>query len=136
MADMIIINKADGDNINKANVAKQEYENALHLFPALKNGWIPKVQTASALNSKGMEDSWETMNEYLSLTKENGHFESRRTDQSAEILMESIEAALLDSFLDKEGIKDQMNQINDKIRSGQLNPYDAADNLLKLYFDR
>ena len=134
MADMIIINKADGDNINKANLAKREYENALHLFPALKNGWIPKVQTASALNSNGMEESWVTMNEYLSLTKENGSFESRRTDQSGEILMESIEAALLDSFLNKEEIKARLKQINNEIQSGHLSPYDAADNLLKLYF--
>ena len=134
MADMIIINKADGDNINKANLAKREYENALHLFPALKNGWIPKVQTASALNSNGMEESWATINEYLSLTKENGSFESRRTDQSGEILMESIEAALLDSFFNKEEIKARLKQINNEIQSGHLSPYDAADNLLKLYF--
>src|SRR3989339_134259 len=50
MADFIVINKADGDNLLKTNSAKVQYENALHLFPAKESGWIPKVQTCSAIN--------------------------------------------------------------------------------------
>ena len=49
MADAIFINKADGDNIVKANLAKAEYSNALHLFPPPESGWIPVVETCSAL---------------------------------------------------------------------------------------
>ena len=134
MADLIVINKADGDNIKKAQLAKREYENALHLFPALKNEWIPKVQTASALKSDGIKDVWETINSYLSLTKSNGHFETKRTEQSGEILMESIETVLLDSFFRQEEIKTQLKHIKKQIQSGVLNPYEAADNLLKVYF--
>ena len=134
MADMLVINKADGDNIKKAQLAKREYENALHLFPALENDWIPKVQTASALKSDGIEDVWKTIVSYLSLTKGNGHFDGKRTEQSGEILKESIEAALLDSFFEQKEIKSQLKLINKQIQSGNLNPYDAADNLLKVYF--
>ena len=135
MADLIIINKADGDNINKAKLAKQEYENALHMFPALENGWIPKVQTASALKSKGIEDVWETTKAYLNLTTENSHFENKRKQQTGEILNESIESALLDNFFGKEEIKVQIKQINEQILCGSLSPYDAAEVLLKVYFD-
>lgn len=136
MADLILINKADGDNVLKANLAKREYANALHLFPALENGWTPLVQTASALNSTGMEDAWKTMNSYLSLCYENGFFDIKRKEQAGEILKESIESALLDNFFESSEIKNKLNQINDKIQSGNLNPYHAADDLLKVYFEK
>ena len=136
MADLIIINKADGDNIRKAELAKREYENALHLFPALENKWIPKVQTASSLNSQGIDDIWHTINSYLSLTKENGFFTDKRSEQSGEILMESIESKLLDSFFGREEIKNQLEKVKNEIKSGSLNPYDAAEDLLSVYFGK
>ena len=58
MADALVINKADGDNIKKSERAKREYLNALHLFPATESGWIPTVNTCSSLNNKGIEDIW------------------------------------------------------------------------------
>lgn len=136
MADLILINKADGDNVLKANLAKREYANALHLFPALDNGWTPLVQTASALNSKGMEDAWETMSSYIDLTLENGYFATKRKEQSGDILRESIESALLDNFFEKDEIKYKLKHINEKIQSGIVNPYDAAEDLLKVYFEK
>ncbi len=136
MADLIIINKADGDNIRKAELAKREYENALHLFPALENDWVPKVQTASSLNSQGIDDIWHTINSYLSLTKENGFFTDKRSEQSGEILMESIESKLLDSFFGREEIKNQLEKVKNEIKSGSLNPYDAAEDLLSVYFGK
>jgi len=136
MADLIVINKADGDNINKAQLAKREYENALHLFPAFKNKWIPKVQTASALKENGIEEVWETITSFLTLTRANGYFIGKRTEQSGEILKESIETALLDSFFEQTEIKTQLEHINKQIQSGSLSPYDAADNLLKVYFGK
>jgi len=136
MADLILINKADGDNITKAKLAKREYENALHLFPALENGWTPKVQTTSSLNSKGMGDVWEIINSYLALTNDNGYFSEKRKTQSGEILRESIEATLLDSFFEKKEIKNQLKKINREIQNGKVSPYDAAEILLKLYFEK
>lgn len=136
MADLLVINKADGDNIKKAELAKREYENALHLFPALENGWIPKVQTASSLNSKGINDIWDTINSYLLLTQDKGLFTKKRTEQSGEILMESIESKLLDNFFENEEIKNQLETIKKDIKSGSLSPYDAAEDLLRVYFGR
>lgn len=133
MADMILINKADGDNINKANLAKREFENALHLFPALKNGWIPKVETASALMKNGIEKTWETIESYVSLTKENGHFNMKRSRQSGDILRESLESSLMDDFYNTPGMKEKLTEIDNKISRGLLNPYDAAEELLNLY---
>ena len=97
---------------------------------------VPKVQTASSLNSQGIDDIWHTINSYLSLTKENGFFIDKRSEQSGEILMESIESKLLDSFFGREEIKDQLEKVKKEIKNGSLSPYDAAEDLLGVYFGR
>jgi len=80
MADLVVINKADGDNITKAKLAASGYKSALHLFPALPNGWMPDVLTASAIGNKGINLVWEKINEFVSQTKANGFFE--KTERS------------------------------------------------------
>jgi len=136
MADMILINKADGDNMTKADLARREFENALLLFPALENNWVPIVKTASALYSKGIEDVWDTISKYLKLTTENGHFQLKRSKQSGEILQESIESALMDNFYNDPDLKEKIKSIKKEIDKGNLSPYDAADELLDVYLKR
>jgi len=135
MADLLLINKADGDNIRQAELAMREYKNALHLFPALENAWTPQVQMTSAINSTGLEEVWETINLFLELTKKNGHFNKKRITQSGDILKETIETTLLDNFFGKEEIKNKLEKVNQEIQSGKLSPYDAAEELLRVYFD-
>ena len=91
MADLIVINKADGDNITKAKLAATEYRNALHLFPSLPNGWIPNVLTASAIDNSGIDHVWDKINEFVTHTKENGFFVNNRKIQSLNILTDTIE---------------------------------------------
>ncbi|RZJ67002.1 MAG: methylmalonyl Co-A mutase-associated GTPase MeaB [Flavobacterium sp.] len=83
MADAIAINKADGDNIKKAKLAKTEFGRALHFFPAKSSGWMPKAATCSAVTKEGIPEIWEIVSEYVSLTKENGFFENRRREQNS-----------------------------------------------------
>lgn len=136
MADLILINKADGDNITRAQLAKREFENALHLFPALENGWIPKVQTTSAIMNKGMDDVWQSINEYIDLTKSNAYFKTKRKEQSVDILRDSLEGSIMDSFYTNPEIKSLLKDIEDKIAAGLLNPYDAAESLVDLYLKK
>ena len=75
MADAIVINKADRDNIKKANLAKAEFSRALHLYPLNSSTWQPKVTTCSAVDNIGIDKVWEIIEEYLKLTKSNGYFE-------------------------------------------------------------
>src|SRR5664280_1126943 len=82
MADAIFINKADGDNISKANLAKSEYANALHLFPPPESGWIPIVATCSARTHDGITKVWDTIEDFSSFTTNNGFFEGRRMEQN------------------------------------------------------
>ncbi len=74
MADAIVINKADGDNIRKANLAKTEFNRALHLFPAKKSGWIPTTSTCSAITHEGIPEVWKTICDFTALTKLNHYF--------------------------------------------------------------
>ena len=82
MADTIVINKADGDNIAKAKLAKTEFNRALHLFPAKNSGWTPKVTTCSAFEKTGIDNVWQIISEYLELVKGNNYFDEKRQTQN------------------------------------------------------
>lgn len=134
MADLILINKADGDNIKKAELSKREYENALHLFPMLPNGWAPKVVTGSALYNKGLTETWETIEEFVGMTKANGYFDNHRQQQAIQILHDSIIQNLKSSFFDQAGMKLAVSSIESRILENKISPYDAARELLDDYY--
>jgi LAO/AO transport system kinase len=136
MADLIVINKADGDNIMKAEMAKREHENALHLFPPLANGWIPKTITASALKNTGIQQAWDLISNYLDHTQSNGFFRSNRHQQSIHILKDTITGALNDHFFKNPEINNKLRLMEDKVLSDQINPYEAANLLLSDYFNK
>ena len=79
LADMLVITKAEGDNLQHANKARQEYQRALHLFPAMENGWTPKVSVCSALENTGVSEIWETIQSYNEhITSSNWKVENRK----------------------------------------------------------
>ncbi len=134
MADLIVINKADGDNLTKAALAKKEFENALHLFPALPNGWNPRVLTASALTGKGLEEVSREIENFVNLTNRSGWFHENRQQQSLFLLRESITRSLTDGFFENQTIRQQLKVYEQQIREGKISPYEAAQKLLESYF--
>ena len=134
MADLIVINKADGDNIIKAQMAARNYKNALHLFPALENDWIPDVVVASAINNTGVDDVWSKIEEFVILTKGNGHFNKNRREQLIDILGESIEDSLRSDFYNNETIKEQLLEYKNQVFADKANPYEVAKILLNNYY--
>ncbi|MCR9183413.1 MAG: methylmalonyl Co-A mutase-associated GTPase MeaB, partial [Flavobacteriaceae bacterium] len=94
MADVIVINKADGENIKAAQQAKVEFNRALHLFPPKESEWAPKTATCSALKNEGIEEIWTIVEDYINLTKENGFFEHERIEQNKFWLHQTIEEKL------------------------------------------
>ena len=78
MADGIVINKADGDNIAKAKIAKQQLQNALHLFPLPDSGWAPEVLTYSGYYNLGIEEIWDMIDRYIQFVKDNGFFYKKK----------------------------------------------------------
>ena len=133
MADLIVINKADGENINQAKLAKAEFNRALHLFPMKNSEWTPKVQTCSALNGLGIEEIWETICEYIKMTKKNNYFDINRKEQNYQWMIDTINEQLLSNFFEHPQIKNQLPLIIDDVKKGIKSPFVAANYLLNLF---
>lgn len=133
MADSIIINKADGDNVKNSTRAQAEYKSALHLFPPTDSGWIPEVITASALQGDGVENAWEIIDRYVRHTTTGGYFKEKRAQQALFWLKESIEQDLTNDFYAHPEIKTLLPTLKDQILEGSLHTYSAAKELLKAY---
>lgn len=134
MADAISINKAEGENKQKAEIAAGQYRNALHLFPSTESNWKPIVFTCSAYSNEGIDKIWETVNEYIILTKSNGYFHKKRNEQNLRILSESIDAHLKESFYSNPKIKESLIDIKKDILENKVSAYIAAQKLIDNYF--
>ncbi len=132
MADAIVINKADSGNEKNTKLAKMEFNRALHLYPLKESNWQPKVLTASALHSKGIEDVYQMISDYLSLTHENGYFDSKRNEQNKFWLFSTIEEQLKSNFYHNSAVKESLQEEIQKLESGKTTPFNAAKRLLDL----
>lgn len=135
MADAITINKADGNNIQKANLAKSQYQNALHLFPKTESGWTPKVLTCSAVNKTGVKEIWDTINDYLVLVQENGYYLKNRTEQSKYWMYEAINSIVKERFYLSPVVKRNIKKIEKDVLDNKISSFVAANKILKLYFE-
>ena len=136
MADTIVITKADGNNIQKAEMARIEYKNALHLFPSSQSKWNPRVLTCSSLENTGINEVWETVREYVSKTKSNGYFWERRREQAVTRMHETVIDALKFSFYSNPEIMAMLPAIEKQLREGETTSYKPAVILLDKYFSR
>jgi LAO/AO transport system kinase len=134
MADAIMINKADGDNITKARTARLEYANALHLFPPPDSGWVPVADICSARAKTGIDRVWELIMEHRKITGDNGYFHLRRMEQNRQVFRESIESGLQQHFFAQKEISQVIANLEQGIMNGQVNPYQAAQDLLEQYY--
>ena len=134
MADAIVINKADGDNITKAKLAKTEFSRALHLFPAKSSGWNPTVATCSAITNEGIAAVWQTIAEYLELTKANNYFEEKRKNQNQYWMMETINEHLKNNFYNNLEIIKLLEENKTAVQNNEILPFAAAMIMLDTYF--
>ncbi|WP_276879080.1 methylmalonyl Co-A mutase-associated GTPase MeaB [Bacteroides heparinolyticus] len=135
MADGIVINKADGDNLERAKLAATQFRNALHLFPAPESGWKPQVLTYSGFYNLGVKEVWDMVYKYIDFVKENGYFEYRRNEQSKYWMYETINEQLRDSFYHNPQIQKMLEEKEGQVLQGNLTSFVAAKNLLDTYFD-
>ena len=136
MADAIVINKADGDNIRKANLAKVEFNRALHLFPAKKSGWTPTTSTCSAITQDGISEVWQTISEYILLVKSNEYFLEKRKEQNQYWMMETINEQLKNNFYNHANIIDLLDTTKKAVQNSEISPFAAAQLLLGNYFKK
>lgn len=136
MADVVAINKADGNNREKAELARIQYQNALHLFPAKESGWEPQALTCSAYEKSGIREIWDTINRYRTQIQQNGFFETNRNAQARYWMFESIDEQLRNSFYQNPAIKHKLAEMEEKVLKAEISSFTAAGQLLNLYFKR
>jgi LAO/AO transport system kinase len=136
MADLIAITKADGNNIDKANVAMAEYRAALHLFPATESGWIPKVLTCSALENTNISSVWNVISEYIQHTKQNQFYSKKRREQAIYWMHQFITDTLTENFYNQKNVKQRLSSIEQSVLSGRATSYQAAKELLNMYYEQ
>jgi LAO/AO transport system kinase len=134
MADAVVINKAEGDNLIKAQLAASQYKNALHFFPPADSGVEPQTACVSALENTGIEDVWNIVENYVSKTKENGYFFTNRKEQARFRMRETISEQLKNRFYEDEKRAAKILETEKAVVEGKLNPYQAAALLLEEYF--
>ena len=134
MADMMVITKADGENVNKARLAKAQFEGALRLFPVPESEWRPKVYTCSAYTGDGLEEVWKGIEEFLDHTQANGYFTDNRNRQNKYWMYESINETLRNSFYHNPEIEASIGDYERRVLDARMSSFVAAKELLDRYF--
>lgn len=136
MADGIVINKADGNNIDEAKRAAAHYRNALQLFPMPQSGIRPQVLTYSGFYSLGIKEVWDMIYSYLAATKKNGSFNARRQHQAKYWMYETINEQLRSRFYNSEGMDMQLREYEQMLLEGKITSFAAAAKLLNLFDEK
>ena len=126
LADAIFINKADGDNMDKAKQAKLAYTSALHLFPPADSDWNSKVELCSALEGHNLDRAWEVIGEYEKLTRSNGYFESTRKSQLHQWFLHATETRILNTYKQKPSYMNSLKDFELKVLDISLSPRKAS----------
>ena len=133
MADGIIINKADGDNIEKAKMAQRQLRNALHLYPIPDSGWAPEVLTYSGYYNLGIAEIWEMVDNYIAFVKKNGYFYQKRNEQSKFLMIETINENLHNNFYNNPVIAEMLEKLESDLLKSKKSSYAAAKEALDAY---
>ena len=136
MADMMVITKADGENIHKAELARTQFQGALHLFPTPESEWRPKVYTCSSVAATGLEEVWKGIEEYIDHIEANGWFRRNRNRQNKYWMYETINDALRNSFYHNPRIEARVGELEKLVLDEKLSSFIAAKELLELYFGK
>lgn len=133
MCDAMLITKADGENVKKAQYAKSEFTSALHLFPAKETGWQPRVEVSSAVEQTGIAETWNIISEHESWMKERGLFEMHRHAQDITWMQDSIREKLVSSFFADTNVISKMKEAEELLRDGKMTPFAAAELVMKAW---
>lgn len=133
MADGIVINKADGDNIDKTKMAQRQLRNALHLYPIPDSGWSPEVLTYSGYYKLGIAEIWDMIDKYIDFVKKSGYFNHKRNEQSKYLMFETINEHLHNNFYNNPVITDLLVKLESDLLNTKKSSYAAAKEALDAY---
>ena len=132
MADAVVVNKADGDNLEKAELARKQYANALHFLAPATPTWTPPVMTCSALEMTGIDIIWQTVLNFREKMMGTGELEDKRRKQSLDWMWTLVEEGLKLRFYNNAEIAKLLPEITHAVKDGRTSPTAAASELLFL----
>ncbi|MCM1291181.1 MAG: methylmalonyl Co-A mutase-associated GTPase MeaB [Prevotella sp.] len=135
MADGIVINKCDGDNIERANLAAAQFRNALHLFPPTPSKWMPEVMCYSGYFELGIDKVWDMIDRYFDYVKSTGYFDQKRNEQAKYWMIETIDEQLRHAFYHQPQVKALLEQKEMRVLNNEQSSFTAAKDVLDFYFD-
>ncbi|MCB0921886.1 MAG: methylmalonyl Co-A mutase-associated GTPase MeaB [Actinobacteria bacterium] len=133
IADLIAVNKADGDNVKRARMAAADYRRAIHLMSPASPNWTPPVLTCSALTNDGLPEIWEQIVTHRDTLAATGERQERRQRQQIGWMWSLIGDRLIDEFRDSPKVRARLEQVEASVLAGELPPAVAADQLLATF---
>ncbi len=130
LADLVVINKSDGEQESMAKTAQTEYRRALHFLSSTKTSWTPQILRCSALEKKGMDTVWKSAKNYRKALLDSGEWEEQRQDQTEKWMWSLVEEGLLKSFRNHPNLQKRIPELQKSVNSGKMLPTTAARQLL------
>jgi LAO/AO transport system kinase len=132
LADIVVVNKADGDYVAEARAAARELSGAIRLIHPRETLWRPPVLTMSALEGTGLEELWETIERHRQVLTDAGEFEARRRAQQVDWTWQMVRDAVLNRLLANPAVRKARAEVERQVLTGELTPALAAQQILKL----
>jgi LAO/AO transport system kinase len=130
LADAIFVNKADGDNVRRARLAKAEYNRVLSFLHPCTEGWKTKAYMGSALTKEGIPEIWQLIRGFRELTIANGVFQRRRREQNLDWMRGLIDEALRRRFFSDKEMQEKLAAISASVAAGEMPPVKAVESLM------
>jgi LAO/AO transport system kinase len=132
LADMIAINKADGDNIPRANHAAADYRSALHILAPRSEHWHPPVVTYSGLTGAGIAELWQKVLDHRTAMNASGDFAARRREQQVKWMWSMLEERMMARLRSDASVRSKVRKIEADVADGKLTPAIAAEEIMKM----
>ena len=132
LADMIAVNKADGDNVKRANLAAGEYRSALHILSPRSQHWHPPVVTYSALTGAGIDTIWQKILDHRTAMNASGEFEARRRDQQVKWMWSMFEQLTMARLRADASVRAKVKRIETEVAAGRISPALAAEQIAEM----
>jgi LAO/AO transport system kinase len=132
LADIVVVNKADGEHLREARSAARELSGAIRLIYPRKTLWRPPVLTMSALEGTGLPELWETVERHRQVLTEAGEFEARRRAQQVDWTWQMVRDTVLDRVLSNPAVRKVRAEVERQVLAGELTPAMAAQQILKV----
>jgi len=132
IADMIVINKADGDNLEQAKRTAADYRGALNILIPRSATWTPPVLVASAVENRGLDAVWEKISEHRAKMSASGELQARRQAQAVDWMHSMLQERLLAELTAHDDIRRRIKELEEDVRQGRITAPRAVDEILQL----